>query len=255
LLVACVVVVPAIALLAARLHQSAAPETRHLIFVLPFYSTLVATSLVAVARSRPRVTAPLAVAAVAALVVGEAAWAYRKTPPLFNGAPHVVAQARADASRWLASTGRRNDVLLGYEPVYLGAWERNRAFSDNALPRADPALFASTLQSLREPLGRAVWVFDASDTTNAQERQSIPLRLPWPRNAFVGRVFGPLLVIRSRHPLLTPTRYLRVSERVMRLGRRLEIGDADINLHAMLLAQKRIYDAPPASSSRSTISR
>ena len=41
----------------------------------------------------------------------------------------------------------------------------------------------------------------------------------------------------------------------MRLGRRLEIGDADVNLHAMLLATKRIYGSPPASSSRSTISR
>jgi hypothetical protein len=255
LLVGCVVAVPTLALLAARLRETASPETRHLIFALPFYSTLVATALVALARRRPHVTAPLAAAAVAALVTGEVAWAHHKTPVLFDGAPRVVTQARADASRWLASTGRHDDVLLGYEPVYLGAWEHNHSFSDNALPRADPALFASALRSLREPLGRGVWIFDASDTTNVQARESIPLRVPWPRRAFVGRVFGPLLVIRSRKPLLTPPRYLRVSERVMRLGRRLEIGDADINLHAMLLAQKRIYDSPPASSSRSTISR
>jgi len=255
LLVLCVVAVPTIALLAAKLHASASPEARHMIFALPFFSTLVATAVVAIARARPPVTGGVALVMVALLLTGEVAWAHRKTPLLFDGQPRVEAHARADAARWLASTGSREDVLLGYEPIYLAAWQRNRAFSDNALPRADGELFASALRALPEPLGRGVWVFDASDTTNVRRRDTIRLALPWPRHAFVGRVFGPLLIIRSRRRLLTATRYLRVSERVMRLGRRLEIGDADVNLHAMLLATKRIYGSPPASSSRSTISR
>jgi hypothetical protein len=62
---------------------------------------------------------------------------------------------------------------------------------------------------------------------------------PSPRSAFEARVYGPFLVIRSRRALQTRARYLSVSERVMRLGRRLGIGDADINLRALLRAESR----------------
>jgi 4-amino-4-deoxy-L-arabinose transferase-like glycosyltransferase len=254
LLTACVVVVPALAFMLARLHATASPEARHLIFALPFFSTLLATALVDAGRLRPPATAVVALAAIAVLVVGEVQWAHRKTPPLFDGDPPGEAQARAQASAWLASTSRPDDVLLGYEPVYLGAWERNRSFSHYALPRADPRLFASALRAVPEPLGRGVWVFDASDTTNVWERQTIRFELPAPARAYEGHAFGPYLVIRSRRPLRTRERYLLVSEDVMRLGRALQIGDADVNLHTMLVASRRIYGSSE-SSSRSTISR
>jgi hypothetical protein len=100
-------------------------------------------------------------------------------------------------------------------------------------------LLASSLKNIPEPLGRGVWVFDASDTTNVKQRQTIPLVLPSPRSAFDARRYGPFLVIRSRRPLVTRARYLSVSEHVMRLGRRLEIGDADINLRTLLRAESR----------------
>jgi hypothetical protein len=64
--------------------------------------------------------------------------------------------------------------------------------------------------------------------------------LPKPESAFEGRVYGPYLVIRSRRPLVTRERYLAVSETVMRLGRKLRIGDADINLHTLLQAGSRL---------------
>jgi Dolichyl-phosphate-mannose-protein mannosyltransferase len=254
LLTACVVVVPALAFMLARLHATASPEARHLIFALPFFSTLLATALVEAGRLRPPATAAVALAAVAVLVVGEVQWAHRKTPPLFDGDPPGEAQARTQASAWLASTARPDDVLLGYEPLYLEAWERNRSFSHYALPRADPRLFASALRAVPEPLGRGVWVFDASDTTNVWERQTIRFALPAPASAYEGHVYGPYLVIRSRQPLRTREHYLLVSEDVMRLGRTLQIGDADVNLHTMLVASRRIYGSSE-SSSRSTISR
>ena len=254
LLTACVVAVPAFAFMVAKLHATASPEARHLIFALPFFSTLLATTLVEAARARPPVTAVVALVALVALVVGEVQWAHRKTPQLFDGDPPNEAHARTEAAAWLASTARPNDVLLGYEPLYLVAWEHNRSFSHYALPRADPKLLASALRAVQEPLGRGVWVFDASDTTNVWERQSIRFALPAPARAFEGRVFGPYLMLRSRAPLGSREHYLTVSEEVMRLGRQLEIGDADVNLHTMLLAAKRLYDSP-ASSSRSTISR
>ena len=83
-------------------------------------------------------------------------------------------------------------------------------------------------------------MFDASDTTNARERQTIPLAVPEPRKAFEARVYGPYLVIRSRRPLETRERFVKVSEDVMRVGRRLEIGDADINLNALLQAESKL---------------
>src|SRR5437763_1642150 len=128
LLTACVILVPALAFMLARLHATASPEARHLIFALPFFSTLLATTLVDVARFRPLLTAPIALAALGALLVGEVRWAHAKTPLLFDGPPAAEVQARSDASAWLASRARRDDVLLGYEPLYLTAWEKNRSF-------------------------------------------------------------------------------------------------------------------------------
>jgi hypothetical protein len=240
LLAACVVAVPALAFMLATLHSTTSPEARHIIFVLPFFSIALALPLVELGRFRPPLTAVVALAAVGALVVGEVRWAHRKTPPLFDGDPAAQTQARNSAANWLASTARADDVLLGYEPIYLRAWERNRSFSIHALPRADPALLAAALKDVPEPLGRGIWVFDASDTTNVRERQTIRFVLPKPESAFEGRVYGPYLVIRSRRPLVTRERYLAVSETVMRLGRKLRIGDADINLHTLLQAESRL---------------
>ena len=67
-----------------------------------------------------------------------------------------------------------------------------------------------------------------------------PPQVPSPQSAFEARVYGPFLVIRSRRPLVTRARYFSVSEEVMRLGRRLGIGDADVNLRALLGAESRL---------------
>jgi hypothetical protein len=239
-LFACVVAVPALAFMLATLNSTTSPEARHLIFALPFFSVLLAVPLVELGRRGGRLGSVVAVTAVAVLLVGEVRWTHEKTPPIFDGDPPGEAQARDAAAAWLASTYRPSDVLLGYEPVYLRAWERNRSFSGHALPRADGALLASALKDIPEPLGRGVWVFDASDTTNVKERQTIRYALPRPQAAFEARVYGPFLMIRSREPLVTRARYVAVSEEVMRLGRTLGIGDADINLRALLRAESRL---------------
>jgi Dolichyl-phosphate-mannose-protein mannosyltransferase len=233
LLTLCVFAIPALAFLAAKLHSTASPEARHLIFALPFFSTLLAAPLVQLGRVRPPLGAAAAAAAVVLLLVGEVSWADRKTPPLFHGTPRAEAQARVQAAAWLVSRARPDDVLFGYEPVYLAAWQQDRRISTHAVPRADSTLLADELRSIRQPLGHGVWVFDASDTTNVWQRSTIAYALPRPRRDFVARTFGPYLVIRSREPLRTPARYLAASARVMKLGVQLEIGDADINLGAI----------------------
>jgi 4-amino-4-deoxy-L-arabinose transferase-like glycosyltransferase len=232
-LAACVLAVPAVVFMLATLGASTSPESRHLIFVLPFFSLLMAVPI-------SRLAPALAIGAVALLLVGEAAWAHRETPLLFEGDPRGEAHARDAAAAWLATTARPDDVLLGYEPVYLRAWELNRSFSRHALPRADPALFAAALNDVPEPLGRGVWVFDASDTTNVWERQTIEFGLPKPTSTFEGHAWGPYLVIRSRRPLISRARYLDVAKDVLRFGRGLQITDADVNLHTILQAQSRL---------------
>jgi 4-amino-4-deoxy-L-arabinose transferase-like glycosyltransferase len=239
LLAACVIAVPALAFTVATLGASTSPEARHLIFALPFFSVLLAVPLVELGRLRPPLTVALAAAAIATLMVGELRWAHDKTPPLFDGDPATRVEARTAAAAWLASTARPDDVLLGYEPVYLRAWEQNRSFSAHAIPRADPALFAAALKDVPEPLGRGVWVFDAGDTTNVRERLTIPFALPKPESMFEGHVYGPYLVIRSRGRLVTRARFLAVSETVMRLGLELQISDADVNLRTMRQAESR----------------
>jgi hypothetical protein len=238
ILTACVVVVPALAFTVATLHSRTSPEARHLIFALPFYSVLLALPLVSFAHlGRPHAAVALVVAAL--VIVGEVRWAHAKTPELLDGDPAGEAHARDAAAAWLASTSRRDDVLLGYEPVFLRAWERNRSFSDHALPRADPALFADALKGIHEPLGRGIWVFDASDTTNARQRSTIAFVLPKPAAEFEGHVYGPYLVIRTREPLRTRARYIAVAKRVLRVGQSLQINDADVNLHTIVQAESR----------------
>jgi hypothetical protein len=238
-LTGCVVGVPALAFMLATLRSTTSPEARHLIFVLPFFTVLLALPLTTLAR---RGTALVAVAAAAAvlIVVGDVRWAHTKTPELFDGDPAAEARARDAAATWLASTSRPDDILLGYEPVFLRAWEQNRSFSDTVLPRADPALFADALKSIRAPLGRGIWVFDASDTTNVRQRPTIAFVLPKPQEQFEGRVYGPYLVIRTRQPLRTRARYVAVAKRVLQVGRSLQINDADVNLHTILQAESRL---------------
>ena len=253
LLVACALGTPTAALIVAHLGSATSPQTRHLIFLLPFFSTLVAVPLVAAARAR-RALVPAAAVAVAALLAAEVGWAWHRTPLLFRGEPKARVAARHAASAWLASSGRATDVLFGYDPLYLGAWERGGPITRTVVPRADPTLALAALRTKPEPLGRGVWVLDASDTNNVVRRATIPLRVPSPAGAFQARVFGPFLVIRSREPTGTPLRFLQQTRSVMELGKQLDLGAADVNLHTALVALGRLGYSPPRSS-RSTSSR
>ncbi|MBA2332416.1 MAG: glycosyltransferase family 39 protein [Actinobacteria bacterium] len=222
LLTAAVVLVPTLAFLAARLGSATSPETRHLIFVLPFASLAVAAGIVRLRRLAPIV--------LAALVVAQLAWAWQKTPPLFEWEPDARQIARADASDYLAATSRSDDILFGFEPLYLSAWERDPDFPLAVLPRADANLALSTLLDLERPLGRGVWILDASEPNNPAPALEIEVKRPQPESAFEVRRFGPFLVIRTSAPVRTPKRYLERAGEAVLVGKSLWIGDADINL-------------------------
>src|SRR5436305_258732 len=78
-LIACVIVVPALAFMLATLRSTTSPEARHLIFALPLYSVLLALPLVSLARlGRP--AAAVAAVAPTVLVGGEVRCAPEMTP-------------------------------------------------------------------------------------------------------------------------------------------------------------------------------
>ena len=249
-LVLCLVGVTAAAFVLARLGGSASPESRHLIFLAPLLAIAVATSLVAVGRRSP----PLAFGLVLALVVVEIAWAWHRTSPLFEWEPDARQAARAEAETWLAATSAPDDILFGYEPLFLGAWERNRSFPTTVVPRADERLALQTLERAGA-LGRGVWVLDASDRNNIRPRLEIDYRLPTPEAIFQARAFGPFLVIRSRGPVRTPKAFLYDSARAFLVGQQLGIGDADVNLRTVVLAERERRGYGPSLRSRSSNSR
>ena len=221
LLTACAAVVPLLALVVAR--SSGSPETRHLIFLLPFVALAVGAGLARLGRV-------WGTGALAALVVAQVAWAWDRTPDLFEWEPEIRQEARAEAAAYLAATTGPDDVLLGYDPLFVQSREQGGDPPLVVLPRADADLALHNLLSLDRPLGHGVWVFDASKTTNADRSLEIPLVSPRPAAAFEVRDFGPFLVIRTRAPVLTPERYLLRAGQAMLVGKRLFLGDADINL-------------------------
>ena len=238
-LAACVIGTPTAAMLVARLGSAASPETRHLIFVAPFFALLLALAVVAFGRRYGRAVAFFG---LAALVVAQVGWAYEKTPQLFTGDPSARTAAREAAGRWLAATARPDDVFFGYEPLYLEAWERDPSVARIVIPRADAKLAASRLGALRRPLGRGVWVFDSYDTNNCTCARTLTIdeRLPPPADEYEARVFGPYLVIRTRDRTGTPADYLERAAQVMVVGKSLFIGDADINFVTVRRAAERL---------------
>jgi hypothetical protein len=247
-LAGCAAGIPALAFLAARLGSSTSPESRHLIFVLPFFALAVAVAVLRLAARRPL----LAWTGLAVLLAAEVAWGWSKTPPLYEGEPSSRVAARAAAADWLAATSRPDDVLFGYDPLFLGAWERNGSFPLTVVPRADVPLALSTVRDADEPLGRGVWAFDASDTNNFDPKPTIRLVSAQPRDEFESRRFGPFLVIRTREPTRTPANYFRQARRAQLVGKSLFIGDADINYQTVVRAGRRLGVYTPRSRSISS---
>jgi hypothetical protein len=249
-LVVSTVAVTALAFVVAKLGGSAAPESRHLIYLAPFLAIAVAASIVRLGRRVPA----LGVASVVALIALEVAWAWHRTPPLFEWEPDARQAARAEAEAFLATTSRPDDVLFGYEPLYLGAWERNHAFPRTVVPRADARLAVRTVEDA-PALGRGVWILDASERNNVKRALEIERRLPTPSVPYEARVFGPFLVLRTVQPVATPRAFFYYAARALLVGQALGIGDADINVQTAVQATRELRGYGPSLRSRSSSSR
>lgn len=221
LLAGLVFLVPTVSLMLARVGGSAsAPETRHLIFTLPFFALLVGHGIVVLAARAGRHAAPVATLCVTVLVATEVAWGWAATPTLYAGEPVKRREARLEATRWLASHLRPDDILFGYDPLYLGARELGAPSGQVIVPRADPKLAADALREAPGPLGRGVWVLDASDgsriVNNASRRLTVQERSPGA--GFRAVAFGPFLIVVTDGPTRTPDAFLRDTLRVQEMG-------------------------------------
>jgi hypothetical protein len=234
----CVVATPIVFFLIGRFGGSSSPESRHLIFALPFFALAFGAGLVALAR-RPWIV----LVVVAALVPAEVAWGIERTPALYEREQGARVDARNAAAEWLVRTTLADDVLFGYEPVYLAAWQRaRRSFPVTVVPRADPKLALETLEDAVR-LGRGVFVFDAGEPSNSEPAPSIERRLPFPRSDFEATVFGSFLIVRTTRPTRTPEQFLDDARKVQLIGKSLDIGDADVNYVTVRRAAGRLARA------------
>jgi hypothetical protein len=234
LLAGLVFAVPTAALMLARLGSAAVPETRHLIFALPFFAMLVAAGLVEIVRRAGPAGASVLWLGLAALVAVQIAWGWQRTPALYAGESPQRSQARGEAAAWLAGFLRPSDVLWGYNPLYLQAFEDGGRVGDVFVPRADPKLALRTLRSTPAPLGRGVWILDASNggiTPRWEIEQRTPLG-----DDFASRAFGPFLVIWTQTPVGAPSSYLRDTVGVQSIGKELGVSDSDLNYTTALRA-------------------
>ena len=234
-----VFLIPTVAFLLTRSGSSVSLESRHLIFALPFFATLVAAGLLRLA-SLAGARAPAALGlGLGVLLAAEIAWGWDRTPWMYAGEPAARKDARAEAAAWLAATSRKDDVLFGYEPLYLDAWEKGAPFGGVFVPRADPKLALEKLDKAPKPLGRGVWVIDASDQLSvSKQRLTISGRAPGPQ--FEARAFGPFLVVRTKEPVKTEETFLRDTAVVEFNAKALEIGDAGLNLQTAVNALARL---------------
>src|SRR6266540_3422284 len=119
------------------------------------------------------------------------------------------------------------------------SFEKGAPFGHVIVQRADPKLALDTLAEARKPLGRGVWIFDATDQLDAsKQRFSVASVSPGPQ--FEVRAFGPFLVIRTPKPVLTAETFFRDTAIVEYQGRLIGIGDAGLNYQTAVTALARI---------------
>jgi Dolichyl-phosphate-mannose-protein mannosyltransferase len=237
-----VVLVPTAAFLITRSGGSVSLESRHLIFALPFFGMAVAAGLSTGAGLARRWAPAAAVAGLALLLVGEVAWGWHRTPWMYSGEPQVRKIAREQAAAWLATTSRSDDVLFGYEPLYLDALEDGAPIGRVIVQRADPELALDTLGEAAKPLGRGVWVFDATDQLDtSKQRLTVSDVSPGPQ--FEARAFGPFLVVRTKKPTRTTETFLRDTAVAEYQGKLIGIGDAGLNYQTAVTALSQLLES------------
>ena len=211
-----------VALLAAGSGPGVSLESRHLIFLLPFATMAVAAGILRLGRlRRPGRARRSSRRCSASSSPRRSLWGIDRTRWLYTGEPSERAEGRDGGGALAAPTSSRaDDVLFGYEPTYLDAWEEGAPFGDDlrparrrdARPRgargrrraARPRGVGARRLGLRRP------VPGAADDPGGRRPGRSSRRPP----------FGPFLVVRTVEPTLTPAAFLQATLDVQALGAR-----------------------------------
>jgi hypothetical protein len=223
---------PIAALLGARADSQVSPETRHLIFLLPFLQLFVAVAIVRVAALARRAAPLVVVAVVAVLVSGSLHSSKVRTPDLFGGEPAQRSADRVHAAQWLGATASSRALLMGYEPLFYEAWARKSSFSSYVVARADSAVAAKQLQRYCGRFAGAAFVFDRQngykdDLTSAQVG-ALTGRLA--AAGFVARRFGDFVVALSTGPAGDPFGFIDTVAPLLRIAQATEVNNAKLEL-------------------------
>jgi hypothetical protein len=226
---------PIAALLGARADSQVSPETRHLIFLLPFVDLFVATALVRVA-TRARKGAPLVVvAALAVLVAGQLHSAKLRTSDLFISESGYRHDARLVAARWLGDHATANVLLMGYEPLFYEAWRGNDAFSSFVVARADSAVAAKQLRRYCGQFSQAAFVFDRENGYKDDLSEGAFARL---RRRLVGAGYrvkrvADFMVVLTDAPAGSPQAYVRNAKPILQISSAANVHNGELELRTL----------------------
>ena len=190
---------PPLALLAAGSGPGVSLETRHLIFLLPFATMAIAAGLLrlgaALGRRGPgrRRAGARSGSSSRRRSPGGSTGPAGSTPASRRRAPRRAAKPPTGSRR----TGRDDDVLFGYEPTYLDAWEQGAPVRRVFVPRAD-ASSRSRRSRTRASRSAAGSGCSTPPTTSIRPgaRADDPERHA--RAGFETAAFGPFLLVRTR---------------------------------------------------------
>jgi hypothetical protein len=228
-------VLPVVALLGARADNQVSPETRHLIFLLPYLDLFLATALVRIALRTRRAAPLVGVALVAVLVTGQLRSARHRTPDLFTAEPAARHDARLAAGSWLAAHAAPGTLLMGYEPVFYEAWRAEASFSSSVVARADSRVAAKQLRRYCGAFAQAAFVFDRENSykEDVSEPAFAGLRRDLLAAGYAAQRFDDYLVVLSATPGRTPRGFVRAAQPLLALARDAGVHNGDLELKTL----------------------
>ena len=228
--------VPSLGLALARVGGSAGtPETRHLIFALPFFA--VARGVPACCgspdRAGQRAPAVLALSVAALARDRDRLGLGSGRPTLYAGEPPSGVRRARRPSRWLAATSRPDDVLLRVRPALpRRARARRRRGPGGRAPSRPEARARGAARARTSRSGAASGSSTRATAAGSSRRPSTRLEIDdrSPGLGFETRVFGPFLIVRTRRPDDDAGEFLWDTRTVSRMGYwELDVPTAAIN--------------------------
>ena len=150
-----------------------------------------------------------------------------------SGSRTTPGGARARPRRTSRRRAGRDDVLFGYDPLFLGAWERDGDFPAPSSRARTRGSRSGRCARRSAPLGRGVWVLDASER---EQRQPAARDRDCASPSPAADVRGARVRAVPRHPHRRADANARDAtsswprRAMLRRTGRSQIGDADVNL-------------------------